>query len=40
MWAYWDGRRWRHELSKLAACPNGRTVADVDRLAAENTEAS
>ena len=21
MWAYWDGRRWRHELSKLAACP-------------------
>jgi hypothetical protein len=30
MWAFWDGRRWRHELSKLAACPNGRTSAAAD----------
>lgn len=35
MWAYWDGRCWRHELSRLAACPNGRTVADVDNLTQE-----
>lgn len=30
MWAYWDGRRWRHELNRSAACPNGRTSATVD----------
>jgi len=30
MWAYWDGSRWRHKLSHTAACPSGRTTANVD----------
>lgn len=40
MWAYWDGSRWRHKISKLAACPNGRTNAAADVLGDQDNTAS